>query len=338
MKTIKTMIRNGATALAMSCAVMLSAPQVSASEFKIALGAGAGGSQHALATRFAEVLKEKTDGKRSARLYMNSQLGSEQDTVNDAALGVLDFSVVAINNITPFSPTVGVFTLPYMIQSLDEAVKLTQSPVAEETINNTIRDAGVRIVGWTFSGFRVLTNSKKPITQLSDLQGMIIRVPKNEIMIDTYRAWGINPTPMAWAELFTALQQKVVDGQDLSIVDIEAVKFDEVQTYISNIHYNFLLEPMIMSEAIFQEQPEAVQQAILEAGRQATLHSAEFLRNKEAAARESLLKKGMQITDVSDEALWISKATDQVWPKYFNSVGGKEKVNAALRALGRNEL
>ena len=99
-----------------------------------------------------------------------------------------------------------------MIQTLDEAAKITQGEVGEQLINNTIRDAGVRIVAWGYSGFRVLSNSKRPVKTLDDLQGLVIRVPKNEIMIDTYRSWGINPTPMAWASLFTALQQKVVDG------------------------------------------------------------------------------------------------------------------------------
>ncbi len=335
---MKTIIKSRTPALLLSCALLFSAPLTqAATKFKVALGGGAGGAQHALATRFVAELESGTDGRFSADLFMNSQLGSEQDTVNDAALGLLDFSVVAINNITPFSPTVGVFTLPYIIQNLDEAVKLTQSKAAEEMVENTIRDAGVRIVGWTFSGFRVLTNSRKPVRNLDDLQGLVIRVPKNEIMIDTYKAWGINPTPMAWAELFTALQQKVVDGQDLSIVDIESVKFNEVQKYISNIHYNFLLEPMIMSESVFREQPEAVQQAILAAGQKATLYSAQFLREKEARATESLLSKGMEMNDV-DETEWIDKATAGVWPKYYDSVGGKDKINNVLRVLGREEI
>ena len=321
----------------LSCALFCASPLLQATEFKVALGGGQDGAQDALASKFASELAARTDGKHSAKLFHNSQLGSEQDTVNDAALGVLDFSVVAINNITPFSPTVGVFTLPYMIQSLDEAVALTASPAAQQLVDNTVRDAGVRIVGWTFSGFRVLTNSKKPVQTLQDLQGLVIRVPKNEIMIDTYKAWGINPTPMAWSELFTALQQKVVDGQDLSLVDIESVKFDEVQSYISNIHYNFLIEPMIMSESIFQEQPEQLQQAILAAGRAATAHSAEFLRKREAAAKANLLSKGMLWSEV-DEQEWISKATEQVWPKYYDSVGGKERINQVLKALGREEI
>ncbi|WP_289460437.1 TRAP transporter substrate-binding protein DctP, partial [Klebsiella pneumoniae] len=87
--------------------------------------------------------------------------------------------------------------------SAEEAKILTTGPLSKELTANTIRDAKVRIVGWTYTGFRVLTNSKKPVTTLEDLKGLKIRVPKNEIMIATYQAWGINPVPMAWSETFT---------------------------------------------------------------------------------------------------------------------------------------
>jgi len=87
-----------------------------------------------------------------------------------ASLGTLDFSIIAINNVTPFSPTVGIFTLPYVIQRLEEAQLLTQGEVGKELVENTVRDAGVRIVGWAYTGFRVLTNSKKPVKTLDDLQ------------------------------------------------------------------------------------------------------------------------------------------------------------------------
>ena len=89
------------------------------------------------------------------------------------------------------------FTLPYVILSHEDAEKLTQGPIGQELVENTIRDAGVRIIGWTYTGFRRLTNSKKPVKSVADLQDLIIRIPKNEIMIETYKAWGINPTPMA---------------------------------------------------------------------------------------------------------------------------------------------
>lgn len=310
-----------------------------AKTFKIAVGDAGGSAQHALGTKFVELFEAKTGGKHKAKMFLNGQLGSEQDTVNEAAIGTLDFSILAINNVTPFSPTVGVFTLPYLILSLDDAVKLTQGDVGKELTENTIRDAGVRIVGWTYTGFRVLTNSKKPVKTLEDLDGLVIRVPKNEIMIDSYNSWGINPTPMAWSETFTALQQKVVDGQDNPYLTVHSMKFYEVQKYVTEIRYIFSIEPLIVSESVFQDLDEDVQTAILEAGLEATKHSADHLRNSEASIKEDLVAKGMQIDlPANDEKEWIEAATTTVWPKFYDSIGGKDKLNAILESLGRDPV
>lgn len=324
----------GAAGLAAS--VVFAGSNAFAQTWNVALGDAAGGTQWELGTKFAELLKEKTGGRYSVNLFPNGQLGSEQNTVNDAALGILDFSILAINNITPFSPTVGIFTLPYVIQSLDEAVQLTRSELGEELVANTIRDANVRIIGWAYSGFRVLTNSKKPIRTLDDLKGVIVRVPKNQIMIDTYKAWGINPTPMAWSETFAALQQRVVDGQDNPYITVYAMKFYEVQKYVTNLRYVFSLEPLIVSESMFQSQSPEVQQAILEAGRAATEYSATYLRESEARIKSELAAQGMEIVDPADgEKSWIEKATTAVWPKYYDSIGGKENLDRALKIVGR---
>lgn len=312
------------------------ATAVSAATFKVAIGDAAGGTQHELGKAFAASLKEKTDGKYTADLFPNSQLGDEQDTVNDAAMGLLDFSILAINNITPFSPSVAILTLPYMIQSLEDAKQLTQGDVGKELTENTIRDAGVRIIGWSYSGFRVLTNSKRPVKTLDDLKGMVIRVPKNELMIATYQSWGINPSPLAWNETFTALQQRVVDGQDNPYITVAAMKFDEVQKYITNIRYLFSLEPLIVSEQVFQSQSPEVQQAILDAGMEATEHSYQFLQDTEQKIKEELVAKGMEINDpANDEKEWIEAATNQVWPKFYDQVGGKERLDKILKSLGR---
>jgi len=312
------------------------ADEAAAKTFKMALGDAAGGTQDAAGKKFAEEFQARTGGKHKIQMFHNGQLGSEQDTVNDAAMGLLDFSVLAINNITPFSPTVGVLTLPYMILSPDEAVKLTQGEVGKELVENTIRDSGVRIVAWSYAGYRVLSNSKRPIKTMDDLKGVVVRVPKNEIMIDTYNSWGNNPTPMAWSETFTALQQGVVDGQDTPYITIHAMKFYEVQKYITNLRYLFLLEPIIISESVFQSQSADVQKAILEAGDAATKFSAQYLADTEAKLKADLVSKGMEISDpANNEKEWIDAATSKVWPKFYDSIGGKEKVNAILTSLGR---
>ena len=323
------------TLIAGSMAVASSA--VYAKDFKLAVGDAAGSAQHEMGLKFAEELAANSD--HTAELFVNGQLGSEQDTINDAAIGVLDMSLVAINNITPFSPTVGVFTLPYVILSLEDAEALTQGDVGKELVENTIRDAGVRIIGWTYTGFRVLTNSKKPVSTVEDLQGLVIRVPKNEIMIDTYKAWGIDPTPMAWSETLTGLQQKVVDGQDNPYLTVHSMKFYEVQDYVTNIRYIFSIEPLVVSESVFQDLSEEDQAVVLAAGNAATLHSAQHLRDSEAAIKEDLIAKGMEIQDPADgEAEFIKLATEGVWPKYYDSIGGVDKLNAVLTSLGRDPV
>lgn len=122
--------------------------------------------------------------------------------VQNARLGTLNMAIVAINNITPFSPTVGALTLPYMIQNHYDAAKLTTGALADQWSQATIKEAGVRVLGWCYSNFRVLNNSKRPVRNLSDLKGLKIRVPKNNIMIATYKSWGLSPVPMAWDEVF----------------------------------------------------------------------------------------------------------------------------------------
>jgi tripartite ATP-independent transporter DctP family solute receptor len=322
-----------ATVLAM---LLASAVPAAARDFRIAVGDGAGGTQEALGLAFIKALEEKSGGADSARLFLNGQLGDEQDTVTAAATGTLDFSILAINNITPFSPSVGTLTLPYVILSLEDAEKITQGEIGQQMVDRTVEDAGVRIIGWAYSGFRVLTNSRKPVTTVADLQGLVVRVPKNEIMIETYKSWGINPTPMAWSETFAALQQKVVDGQDNPYMTVHAMKFDEVQKYVTNIRYIFSIEPLIVSEQLFQSLSPEEQANVLAAGQEATLASGQFLRDQEAQIKTDLVAKGMEISDPADgEAEFIERATATVWPKFYDSIGGKEVLNGVLASLGR---
>ena len=322
--------------LAIGLVLSLTYPAQAQTEWKMALGDASGGTQWALGERFAKLVDAYSGGEIKVALFPNGQLGSEQETVQNCRLGTLDFSVAAINNITPFSPTVGLFTLPYLILSVDEAVTLTQGPIGEELVQNTIKAAGVRILGWSYSGFRRLSNSKRPITKPADLKGLTIRVPKNAIMIDSYKSWGVSPTPMAWDEVFTALQQKVLDGQDTPLITQYVMKFYEVQKYITKIRYVFLLEPLVISEQLFQRQSPEVQKILMRAGKEAQEFCRQFLILFEDSIENELKGKGLEILDPADgEKEWIDKATKTVWPKFYKSVGGKEKVDAALKAVGR---
>ncbi|PIE46242.1 MAG: C4-dicarboxylate ABC transporter substrate-binding protein [Gammaproteobacteria bacterium] len=308
-------------------------------KWKMALGDGMGSTQEAIGKKFSEIIKEKTKGDINIEIFPGGQLGSEQATANDVSMGTLELAVLGSNNLAPFSPSMGILALPYIFENIDQAKTILEGEIGKALAEDVLKNANVRILGWTYSGYRMLTNSKHPVTNMGELKDLIIRVPKTEILIGSFKAWGINPTPMAWSETFTALQQKVVDGQTSPYAAIHSMKFGELQKYLTEMSYMYQLEPLIISESLFQKQTPEVQKALLEAGGVASEYALNWLNEKENSIKEELKSKyGVQIDVLTDEDQWVKAAQEKVWPQFYDQVGGKEKVNEFLRALGRKEL
>lgn len=324
--------------LSLTVGLALSTSAFSAN-FKIAVGDGGGSAQEALGIKFSELLAEKTGDALNTTLFVNGQLGSEQATINDVAIGTLDMSIIAANNLAPFSPSVGLFSLPYIFEDIDQAEKVINSGIEKRITDTTLEQAGVRIIAWTYSGFRMLTNSKHPVKNLGDLDDLRIRVPKSDLIIKTYQSFGGNPTPVAWSETFTALQQGVVDGQETPYAAIHSMKFGEIQKYLTETHYIFGLEPLIISESVFQDQSADMQKAILAAGKEATEYSLSWIKEKEGSIKEELVAKyAIEISQLKDEAEWVKKAQATVWPEFYEQVGGKDKINELLTLLDRDNI
>lgn len=324
--------------LILSTAMLLSL-SAHAAKWNIAIGDGAGSTQEVIAQKFSEVLIQETDGKIETALFVNGQLGSEQATVNDVSMGLLDMSVVGSSNLAALSPAIGLFTYPYMFHNIEDAKTALESDVTKKIEQDVLAQANVRIVSWTYSGFRRLTNSDHPVTNMNDLKGLSVRVPKSKVILDTYKTLGIGATPIAWSETFTALQQGVVDGQETPYAAIQSMKFGEIQKYLTETHYLFQIEPVLMSESLYQSQSDAVKQAIDKAGDEAEAYSYQYLIETEDQIKKNLIEKyGMQISELEDEPEWIEKLQKEVWPKYFAEVGGKERVNELLKAMGRDAL
>jgi tripartite ATP-independent transporter DctP family solute receptor len=318
-------------------AMLLIAPSAVFAKTIIKMGMGdpEGSDQYAMASRFKELMAQYSDGEVEVQLFPGGSLGSEQEMVQNARLGTLDMALVAINNITPFSPTVGVLTLPYLIQDNYDALKVTTGELGERWQNATIKEAGVRTIGWCYSGFRVLTNSKRPVKTIDDLKGLKIRVPKNPIMIATYKSWGLSPVPMAWDETFTALQQKVIDGQDNPYIVNYTMKFHEVQDYLTNVHYLYSLQPLVIGERTYQGLSAEMKQMINQCGLEAQQYALLYQLMEANKAKEGLESEGVEVMDLADEDKWIQLAKEKVWPQFYESVGGKEKVDEVLKTLGR---
>jgi len=323
--------------LVMVLAVALAAPGSALAEqtLKIGLGDPIDSDQGVLALRFKAIVEASSGGKYKVDLFPAGQLGDEQKMVKDARRGSIDGAVVAVNNITPFAKSVGILTLPYLMQSFDDAVKATTGELGDKWRAVLIKEAGVRPLGWSYSNFRVLTNSKKPVKNLADLKGLKIRVPKNPIMIETWKALGAEPIPMAWPETFTALQQRVVDGQDNPHITNFSMKFYEVQSYTSECHYLFSLQPLVMGEAFFSALSPEDQALFTRAGIEAQQYNLLFSVTKSEEARQNMMKKGVEYMEIEDEDQWSKIAMEKVWPTFYDTVGGKEEVDKALKALGR---
>ncbi len=321
--------------LLLAAAFMVPTSALAGKTLKIGLGDPIDSDQGVLALRFKEIVEKASNGEYKVDIFPAGQLGDEQKMVKDARRGSIDGAVVAINNITPFSKSVGVLTLPYLIQSFNDAVKVTTGDLGNQWREILIKEAGVRLMGWGYSNFRVLTNSKKPVKTLADLKGLKIRVPKNAIMIETWKALGAEPVPMAWPETFTALQQKVVDGQDNPHVANYAMKFYEVQDYTSECHYLFSLQPLIFGEKFFKSLSAEDQAMFTRAGIEAQQYNLLFSVTEAETAKQNMIKKGVEYFDIENEDEWSKIAMDQVWPKFYDSVGGKPAVDVVVKALGR---
>ena len=196
----------------------------------------------------------------------------------------------------------------------------------DEINKRMIAESGNMAVGWLVQGFRVLSNSKRPINTIEDLKGLKIRVPNNPIMIATFRAWD---------ETFNALQQKVVDGQENPYPVFASNKFEEVQKYITEIHYKVWIGPIVVNAAWFKKQPADVQKAILEGGRLATENNRKMIAEMETDLVKVLKDKGVEIlAKPEDEPVWQEKAMG-VWPQFYDKIGDISLLDTMMKSLGR---
>lgn len=288
----------------------------------------------ALAKRFKEIVEQLSGGELQIELFPNSALGDGTEMVQNARTGTLDMALIGTGQAIPFVSEIGVLILPYVIESHYDAVKATTGGLNKWLNDVCIKKGGFRILGWTYSNFRHFTNSKRPVTCLEDLKGLKVRTNPNKLMIGIWEAFGAVPVPMGWAETFTALQQGVVDGQDNPYIVNYTVKFHEIQKYVTELHYNYSLQPLVIGEKVFKGlSPE--HQAILErAGMEAQMYCLCFQMLESEKAKQKLLENGMQLTVLKDESEWMEKGK-AIWPQFYDFVGGKEALDTALKLMGK---
>jgi TRAP-type transport system periplasmic protein len=325
------------TVAVMSMGLMVPSQALAGKVLKLGFGDPINSDQGAIAKQFKYLVEGYTGGDVELQLFPGSALGNETEMLQNTRTGELDLCMLSVPNLSPFSKRINILTFPYVIKSMDDAVTITTGKLGHQWNEILIEEAGVRVMAWTYSNFRHLTNSKRKITSMADLKGLKVRTPQNALMIESYKAWGANPTPMAWPETFTALQQRVVDGQDNPYIVNYTMKFHEVQDYITPLHYQFSLQPMIIGEKHFQGMDPELKDILVRAGIEAQQYCVLFQMQESENALKKMIEAGMEYSEFSDEDKMIEVAKEKVWPKYYDRVGGKEAVMAVVAELEKAE-
>jgi len=274
-----------------------------------------------MCTKFKEIAEAEGNGNIEVQIFPNSQLGDDVEQVRSVQTGAQEIAAPAISNFNPSVSQLGYFLLPYAFETKEQARTVIEK-MWDQNNEWAIDEAGVRILGYLEGGFRVLSNSKKPVKTIDDLKGLRIRVPPNKIMIGAYQSWGIEPITVPWSETFSALQQGVVDGQDNPYVTINSMKFYEVQKYITEIDYIYNVGVVIINEKYFQGLPEDIQNILVAAGKEMTEFGYQLNDEGVEGDKKALEEKGMELFGrPEDMDEWIKRGKS-IWPEYYEMIGG----------------
>lgn len=322
----------------MLAALFLWSATASAAEvFRVAVGDPEDSEQGYAAKAFKKYMEEQSKGQVEVQLFFGGSLGDESEVFRNVQKGSQPFAVGGIANLVPFEKRLGILTLPYLFDNLDEVVAGTNGKPAE-LLNSCATKAGFRVLCWTYTDFRFISNSMRPIKKMDDIKGLKFRVPQSAVLIASYKAFGGSPTPISWAETFTALQQGVVDGQCYGYIGFEAMKFLEAnQKYLTEVHYTYQLQPIVMSERVYRKMKPEMQKLCVEAGLYAQNEVLKYQKEYGEKAKQNLIAAGLKVDVLEDEDQWKKAAMEKVWPEMADFVGGKAAINEYLKACGKPE-
>ncbi len=275
--------------------------------------------------KFCQLVGEKTGGEVKVEAFHSSQLGNEREMIEGLQLGVLDMTLVSTAPLAGFSNKFLVFDLPYIFKTREAAYATVDGPVGTE-IMDTLKAKGIIGLAYWENGFRHASNSKLELVHPADVKGLKIRTMENKIHMASFRAIGADPTPMAFGELFTALQQKTVDAQENPLPVFFTSNFFEVQNYLSLTGHFYAASPLLMSKVVWETLPAEYQKAIQEAAVEARDFERGMIQQMDTDLVKELKAKGVTITEV-DKNEWAA-AMAPVYKDFEAEIGADtiEKV------------
>jgi tripartite ATP-independent transporter DctP family solute receptor len=266
---------------------------------------------------FKKRVEELTKGKVEVQIFPNRTLGNERDMIEGLLLGTVHITVPSNAVMAGFVPETKVFDLPFLFRDRQHMYSVMDGPVGAD-LGERMRAKGFRLLSYYEAGVRHIMTNKKSLTKLDDLKGLKIRTMENSVHLDAFRAMGASPLPMAYGEVYTALQQGVIDGAEAANTNYEAQKFYEVAPNWAMVAWTTLVSDMIMSEKFFQSLPADIQKAVVQAAQESAKVEREAYAKSEDVALAQLKAKGVKITTPDPEP--FRKASQSVYAKF----GGPE--------------
>ena len=263
---------------------------------------------------FQKWIEEESQGKVKVEIYPNGSFsGSDSDILQATALGQLEIGLPAAQAFTEYDPVWGILDMPYLFDSAEAYFNAMDGEMGEK-LTATLEGTGFHMLGYAFMGVKQMTNSQHPIKTVADLQGLKMRTQQSDAHIEMYKCMGANPTPMSFGEVFTALQQGTVDGQDQSGTIIWAQKWYEAQKYMTVTNHNYGTMCFVANEDWFNGLPDDIR-ALVEEGTKTYLIDWErdYELSAEADCQQKIADAGVEVYTPTAEELQTFK--DAVVPE-----------------------
>lgn len=285
-------------------------------------------SFHVAATKFAELVEERTDGAYKIEIYPNGSLGDEPAMLESMQIGTLDAAIVTSGPFVNFCSDMGVLDMPFLFSSNEDAYKILDGDIGQELLGE-LETANLKGLAYAERGFRNLTNSVRPVQSAADISGLKIRVMENEVYTATFKALGVNAVPMAWSEALTALQQGTIEGQENPVNVLHSYKLWETQQYCTLTRHAYASAIITMSLDVFNGLPADVQDIFKAAAQEAAEYERQWVADNEAAQLQDLKDGGMEIIEDPDIASFQA-AVQSVYDSYPQYADNLARIQAEL--------
>jgi tripartite ATP-independent transporter DctP family solute receptor len=311
----------GIIALFTGClTVSLAAPQVTV--IKVSNGVA---QSHpvvvALNEVFKKIVEEKTKGRYKVEVYFSNQLGDDVKATEACRAGTLETCVTSTAPLVGFTKELAIFDIPFLFTSEKVADTVLDGPLGKK-LSNLLPSKGLVNLAWCENGFRHLTNSVREVKTPADLKGLKIRTMENAFHLAAWRALGANPTPMSWAEVFTACQAKAIDGQENPVPNFYSARIHEVNKYITLTGHVYSPMLFLYSKQLFDRIPKSDQKIILDAARQFAIRERQLNREATVTNLEAIKKDGGVVTVLTkDQKKAFQSLTAPVWKMVEDKVG-----------------